>query len=250
MGPDVPARPLTEEPAKPRNLGSGSPGSRPGLPLFREYVEVVLLAVVLALFARTFLFQAFVVPSPSMERTVLVGDHVVVNKFVFAPHTDSPLARLLPYRRVRRGDLIVFKFPEDPQRDFIKRVVALPGDVLEIHNRTVFVNGVGENDGFLLHSDKPTPPDNGKHSEARRPPGWYGPSRIPSGGYFAMGDNRDNSYDSRFWGPVPAANLKGRALFIYWSFPTDSTWRQGSPFRRIAGFFLETRWPRIFQLVR
>src|SRR5206468_11838720 len=104
-----------------------------------ESAQVGLVAVVFALFVRTFLFQAFVVPSSSMERTVLVGDHLLVNKFLFAPHLEGPLAGLLPYRQVRRGDVVVFKFPENPRRDFVKRAVALPGDLLEIRDKEVFV---------------------------------------------------------------------------------------------------------------
>ena len=243
MGPDVPAGALTES--------SGAPATPPPAPPrspspVREYTEVVLVAVVFALFVRTFLVQAFVVPTPSMESTVLVGDHVVVNKFLYAPHR---WIRFLPYRDVRRGDVVVFKFPEDPRRDFIKRVVALPGDVVEIRDKTVFVNGEPENEPLANHSESRVWHDDALPAALQRRD-QLAPVRIPPDTYFAMGDNRDSSYDSRFWGPVPGSNLKGRALFVYWSFaPAPSGARSGFP-GAVADFFRRTRWSRTFLAVR
>ena len=244
MGPDVPAGALTES--------SGAPATPPPAPPrssspVREYAEVVLVAVVFALFVRTFLVQAFVVPTPSMENTVLVGDHVVVNKFLYAPHLWS---RFLPYRDVRRGDVVVFKFPEDPRRDFIKRVVALPGDVLEIRDKTVFVNGERENEPRAIHAESRVWHDDAQLPVALQRRDQLAPVRIPPDAYFAMGDNRDSSYDSRFWGPVPGSNLKGRALFIYWSFaPAPAGARSGFP-GAVADLFRRTRWSRTFLAVR
>ncbi|MDQ2971097.1 MAG: signal peptidase I [Acidobacteriota bacterium] len=213
----------------------------------REYTEVVLVAVVFALFVRTFLVQAFVVPTPSMENTVLVGDHVVVNKFLYAPQR---WIRLLPYRDVRRGDVVVFKFPEDPRRDFIKRVVALPGDVVEIRDKAVFVNGERENEPRANHSESRVWADDAQLPAALQRRDQLAPVRIPPDAYFAMGDNRDSSYDSRFWGPVPGSNLKGRALFVYWSFaPAPAGARSGFP-EAVADFFRRTRWSRTFLAVR
>ena len=244
MGPDVPAGALTES--------SGAPGTPPPAPArssspVREYTEVVLVAVVFALFVRTFLVQAFVVPTPSMENTVLVGDHVVVNKFLYAPHRSI---RFLPYRDVRRGDVVVFKFPEDPRRDFINRVVALPGDVVEIRDKTVFVNGERENEPRANHSESRVWRDDAQLPAALRRRDQLAPVRIPPDTYFAMGDNRDSSYDSRFWGPVPGSNLKGRALFVYWSFaPAPSGATSGFP-GAVADLFRRTRWSRTFLAVR
>ncbi|HEY6221772.1 MAG TPA: signal peptidase I [Candidatus Eisenbacteria bacterium] len=216
----------------------------------REYFEVVLVAVVFALFVRTFLLQAFVVPTPSMERTVLVGDHLVVNKFVFAPHLGGPLARLLPYRDVRRGDVLVFKFPEDPQRDFIKRAVALPGDTLRIRDKEVYVNDARQSDERVSHEESRIWPDDPQLPEGLRRRDQLGPIRVPPDSYFAMGDNRDTSYDSRFWGPVPAGNIKGRALFVYWSFPPPDAGARSGPLRWARRLIAETRWSRTFRPVR
>jgi signal peptidase I len=245
MGPDVSARPLSPAPAAFRGYSAAARRSQP-----RELLEATLVAVVLALFVRTFLVQAFDVPTPSMEKTVLAGDHVIVNKFVFAPRALAALDRLLPRRAVRRGDLIVFKFPEDPRRDFVKRAVALPGDTVEIRDKTVLVNGGGESARGAFHSEVRVWPDDQDVPDGLRRRDQFPLSEVPAQMYFAMGDNRDNSYDSRFWGPVPAANLKGRPLFVYWSYPPGGGPRRGAAFGRIADFFASTRWSRTLLPVR
>ncbi len=239
MGPDVPARPLTTT-----AIGDSGPSSEASRRThLLEFAEAVLVAVVLALFVRTFLLQAFVVPSPSMEKTVLVGDHVIVNKFIFAPRAVPALDRLLPYRQVRRGDIIVFKFPEDPRRDFVKRAVALPEDTVEIRDKTVFVNGRRENEPRAVHSDPNVWPDEPRLPEGLRRRDQVPPFLVPVESYFALGDNRDNSYDSRFWGAVPASHLKGRPLVVYWSHPSGGGRRPGLV-GWIADFFAGTRWSR------
>jgi signal peptidase I len=239
MEPDVPPGPLT----------APSPVRRPrGGARVREYLEVILVAVVFALFVRTFLLQAFVVPTPSMEPTVLVGDHLVVNKFAYGPHGTSLLARLLPYRTIRRGDVFVFKFPEDPQRDFIKRVVAVPGDVIRIQDKEVSINGRRVEEREVVHEEARTWPDDPQLPDGLRRRDQLEPTAIPPESYFAMGDNRDSSYDSRFWGPVPAAYVKGRALFVYWSFPpVEPGSGVGAWARRLI---FGTRWSRTFRPVR
>jgi len=224
MGPDVPARPLTRSSAS-------------------EFLEATLVAVVFALFVRTFLVQAFVVPTPSMEKTVLTGDHVVVNKFVFGPRAFAAWDRWLPRRSVRRGDVIVFKFPEDPRRDFVKRAVALPGDVVEIRDKVVSINGRRESEPRATHLEGRLWPDDRELPEALRRRDQVHAFQVPALSVFALGDNRDNSYDSRFWGPVPAGNLKGRPLFVYWSHAPGGPRRRG-PLRWIADFFASTRWSR------
>ncbi len=244
MGPDVSARPLSP-PADLRALPAAARRSPP-----REFLEAILVAVVLALFVRTFLVQAFAVPTPSMERTVLAGDHVVVNKFLFAPRAVAALDRLLPRRPVRREDLIVFKFPEDPRRDFVKRAVALPGDTVAIRDKTVLVNGRGEVSAGPFHSETRVWPDDPDVPEGLKRRDQVPLFRVPPEAYFALGDNRDNSYDSRFWGPVPAANLKGRPLFIYWSYPPGGGSGRGRAFGWIADFFSSTRWSRTLLPVR
>ena len=218
----------------------------------REYTEAILVAVIFALFARTFLFQAFQVPTPSMEKNILVGDHVIVNKFIFAPRSGHPLAKLLPHRHVRRGDVLVFKFPEDPRRDFIKRTVALPGETVEIRDKTVYLEGRRLDEPQVEHFDDRVWPDDPELPDSYRRRDQSRPFTVPPDSYFALGDNRDNSYDSRFWGPVPAANLKGRAMFVYWSFPLDpSSHRSVKELLSIAlNFFRRTRWERTLMPVR
>jgi signal peptidase I len=244
MGSDVSAGPLIPPAAE-----TGAPPAAARRTQPRELLDAVLVAVVLALFVRTFLIQAFVVPTPSMEKTVLAGDHVVVNKFLFAPNAIGALDRLLPRRPVRRGDLIVFKFPEDPRRDFVKRAVALEGDAVEIRSKQVFVNGRLET-GSAFHSETRVWPDDPELPEGLRRRDQVPLLAVPPGTYFALGDNRDNSYDSRFWGPVPAANLKGRPLFVYWSYPPDGALRGAGAIGWISSFFQDTRWSRTLLPVR
>lgn len=226
--------------------------------LVREYYEAILVAVIFALFVRTFVVQAFQVPSGSMEKTVLIGDHMLVNKFIFAPHTGGLPEKLFPYRSPRRGDVFVFKYPDNPDRDFIKRLIALPGDRVESVDKAVFVNGSPAPTKHTYHIDPKIWPNDSQLSENFRKRDNFTPVEVPPGHYFAMGDNRDNSYDSRFWGPVPAENVKGRALLVYWSYeaePDSAEWRgYTDKFRRLIGvavhFFTRTRWSRTFRLVR
>ena len=266
MEPDVPARALTPEAAAdvpprpeapPAASGAESPpqteepAPRPRSRA-REYAEAILVAVVFALFTRTFLFQAFQVPTASMEKNILVGDHLIVNKFIFAPHAPSFLDRILPYRPVKRGDVLVFKFPEDPRRDFIKRTIALPGETVEIRDKVISVEGVLLEEPEVYHSDDRIWPDDPALPDSYRRRDQAHPFTVPPGSFFALGDNRDNSYDSRFWGAVPAANLKGRAVFVYWSFPLEpSARRSAKELLTIAlNFFRKTRWERTLLPVR
>jgi len=213
------------------------------------FVEILPVAVLLALFVRTFLFQAFVVPTPSMEDTVLVGDYVLVNKFVYAPHAAWQ-ERLLPFRAVRRGHVIVFRSLENPVNDLIKRAVGVPGDVLEIRNRILFVDGIRQKEPWARHSN--LLPRTGEESAPETLAGrdQMPETRIAAGTYFVMGDNRENSNDSRFWGPVPAQNLKGRALLIYWSLSSPNAAHGGNPLRSISDFLRHARWSRMLRFVR
>jgi signal peptidase I len=198
----------------------------------REYFESILVAVVLALFVRTFVFQAFKIPTGSMKPNLLVGDHLLVNKFIFAPTAFGLERALLPMRPIERGDIVVFKYPEEPERDFIKRVIGLPGDTLELQNQTILINGQPLNEPYA-HYLFPPAAEGQLEGDLRRK---YGPVTVPDGHYFMMGDNRDDSQDSRFWGFLPQRYVKGRALFIYWSFDTPE---DGSP----GGF--APRWGRL-----
>ncbi|HEX7280545.1 MAG TPA: signal peptidase I [Vicinamibacterales bacterium] len=202
----------------------------------REYFESILVAVVLALFVRTFVFQAFKIPTGSMKPNLLVGDHLLVNKFIFAPTAFGLERALLPMRPIERGDIVVFKYPEEPERDFIKRVIGLPGDTLELQNQTILINGQPLNEPYA-HYLLPPAAEGQMEGDLRRK---YGPVTVPDGHYFMMGDNRDDSQDSRFWGFLPQSYVKGRALFIYWSFDTPE---DGSP----GGF--APRWGRLFHQI-
>jgi len=203
----------------------------------REYFESIVIAVIMALFIRTFVVQAFKIPTGSMEPNLLIGYHLLVNKFVFAPGSFE--RALLPTRDIRRGDIVVFKYPEDPERDFIKRVIGLPGDIVELRDRRVYINGKPVDEPYAHYL--PRPADASLHeatSEDVRE--VYGPVAVPADGYFMMGDNRDNSQDSRYWGFLPRDYVKGRALFIYWSFAPDES---------LSGVVLNTRWGRLLHQI-
>jgi len=241
--------------------------------LFREYVEALLIAIVFAIFARTFVVQAFKIPSESMEPNLLVGDHILVNKFVYGPTIYPWEERLLPMRGPRRGDVVVFKFPQDVSRDFIKRCVGLAGDEVEIEDKQLLINGAEVDEtGYAHFRDENT--YRSRFVEER----WrlrdnFSPYEVPPASYFCLGDNRDFSNDSRYWGPVPAANVKGRAVLVYWSFETPEpaddglgevvseeaevpapTTGGGGLWNRVRTvgrhFFTSTRWNRTFTLVR
>ncbi len=183
--------------------------------IVREYAESIIVAVVLALIIRTFIVQAFKIPSGSMEDTLLIGDHLLVCKFLYGtkiPFTDS---KILKIRDPKRGDVIVFEYPEDPSKDFIKRVVGLPGDVVEGRDKKVFVNGKPFENPHEIHKEKEIIP------KAQNPRDTFGPVTVPPDSYFVMGDNRDRSYDSRFWGFVRSSKIKGLAFIKYWSWDNE-----------------------------
>jgi signal peptidase I len=214
----------------------------------REYFEAIVVAVVLALFVRTFVFQAFKIPTGSMKPNLLVGDHLLVNKFAFGPTLSRAERAVLPMRDVRRGDVLVFKFPEDPERDFIKRVIGLPGEAIELRNQTVYVNGAPLMEPYA-HYLFPATPD-GEDPPAGDVRRKYGPATVPEGHFFMMGDNRDDSQDSRYWGFLPAHYVKGRALFIYWSIetPEDGAAPSGLAWS-VTHLLTGTRWSRLLHQI-
>jgi signal peptidase I len=230
---------------------------------FREYIEAILIAVILALMIRAFVVQAFKIPSGSMVPTLVVGDHILVNKFIYGlkiPFTDT---RFLIFRQPRRGDIIVFSFPKNKEkeecrslpknllyrleavldsgnpfylfkddcRDFIKRIIAVGGDKVEIKNKRVYVNDVPLKEAYIVHSDGTIL---GRDITSRDN---FGPLIVPRNKFFVMGDNRDQSYDSRFWGFVDMEDIKGRAFIIYWSWNNN------------GDLFDKVRWGRIGHLI-
>jgi signal peptidase I len=278
---------------------------KPGPPhsVLREYFESLVVTAVMALFGMTFVVQAVKVPTGSMQNTINIGDHLLVNKFIFAP---GPPLFFLPQREIRRGDIIVFKYPgkyqgEERFRDnpevndtrsdntpyktnYVKRVIGLPGDVVEVRDTRVFINGQPLDEHVVTAENPPDDDDDTSVNEAGAPlkvlndqaasgeksydvfndperhrmmrhgDGTYsgdGKFIIPEGHYFAMGDNRDNSLDSRFWGYVPRNAIIGRAMFVYWSYD-ESAPRSGAPFpvNFISDFFYNTRWSRTGTFVK
>lgn len=209
----------------------------PKKPWYREWSEALIVAVVLALIIRTFLFQAFKIPSGSMLDTLLIGDHLLVNKFIYGTQLPFSDDRFLAVRDVERGDVIVFEFPLDEnktffeRRDFIKRVIGLPGDTVEIRDKHVFVNGKLYSIPQETHKDDNTIP------AVASPRDFAGPIKVPADSYFVMGDNRDYSYDSRFWGFVKKTKIKGLAFIKYWSWNAKADWLN------------KVRWGRIGKLI-
>jgi len=220
----------------------------------REYFESICVAVILALFVRTFVVQAFKIPTGSMENNLLIGDHLLVNKFVFAPSAVDAERALMPERDIKRGDVIVFKYPDEPERDFIKRVIGLPGETLELRNKKVFVDGHELNEPYVHFLEPASTSQEVTSFDVRE---RYGPVHVPSEQYFVMGDNRDNSQDSRYWGFLPRTYIKGKALMIYWSYESGSAdyvdGGIGTTISRLASvvthFFTRTRWERLFKQI-
>ena len=242
----------------------------------REYFESLVITVILALFGTTFIVQAFKIPTPSMEDNLLVGDHLLVNKFVFGAR-GSILDAILPFKNIKRGDVIVFKYPKDLTKHYVKRAIGLPGDRIKIVDKQVFVNDVALNEPYKIHKARRdlTPIRSAiSFRRSRTRAGFIAaPTKIPTGTkistktarssfrpnhYFAMGDNRDNSADSRYWGFVPRELIVGKGLIIYWSYETDSDeYRRTDVVDRVqqitdlvTNFFTKTRWSRSFKIIR
>jgi signal peptidase I len=245
----------------------------------RDTFESLVVTVILAIFGTTFVLQAFKIPTGSMEDTLLIGDHLLVNKYIFAPQ-GGIWARLLPHREMRRGDVVVFKFvPTDEQSEpgehFVKRVIGVPGDRIRIFHRQVFVNGVPQYEPYVRHDpayvdelrpgDDFPPPDT--EYLAGSTSAWdaeigsmikNGELTVPPGKYFVMGDNREQSWDSRFWGFVSRSMIIGRPVLIYWSFETPHDEylhnalndRLAQIFDLVVHFPTKTRWRRTLQFVR
>jgi len=203
--------------------------------IFREYAEAIFIALLLALFIRTFIIQAFKIPSGSMQNTLLIGDHILVSKFAYGVHIPNVIPFLniklfddivLFQKTPKREDIIVFKYPKNENRDFIKRVIGIPGDLLEVRQQKVFINGKLINEKYARHTDI---------SQKIRlvPRDDFGPIVVPPGHLFMMGDNRENSQDSRFGGFLEINKIKGKALVIYWSWNSENSWVRFDRFGQI-----------------
>ncbi len=225
------------------------------------------VTIILLLFGTTTLLQAFVIPTGSMEDTLLIGDHLLVDKMAYAPN-DSFMKHLLPYDEVHRGDIIVFRYPEDISQTFVKRVIGVPGDRIRIVHKQVYRNGVPIKEPYKYHKtnylnpyrdDWPSEPDSqvlDRGLDMLEHHVVNGEIVVPPGQYLALGDNRDSSLDSRYWGFVPRENIIGKPLIIYWSYDATTEALSGptlSPDHLIdlaQNFFTKTRWRRTFKLVR
>jgi signal peptidase I len=194
----------------------------------REYAETLVIALVIALFVRSFVVQAFKIPSSSMEPTLLVGDHILVNKFTYGIRIPVIGKKVFSFSKPRRGDVIVFIFPNDRSKDYIKRVIGLSGEKVEIRERKIYINDRLIEDPWGVFS-----------SWGLSARDTYGPKMVPPNSLFVMGDNRDNSEDSRFWGYVPLDDVLGKAFIMYWSWD----WRAPSLVSKV-------RWQRIGSLIR
>jgi signal peptidase I len=253
--------------------GAAEPPAQREQTTIREYIESLLVTVILALFGTTFVVQAFKIPSPSMEPTLLVGDHLLVNKFIFGAR-DHWYDHFLPYRAIRRGDVIVFPWPYEDHPYYVKRVIGLPGDRLKLVDQKVYINGQPLDEPYAVHDPMAPydvyqdnfPPVSPGFSQIEMQPKWAaqilnyvdnGELVIPPGKYFAMGDNRDRSSDSRYWGFVDRDAILGRPVVIYWSMKsTENDYEE----RGTGGWLLDllytvvhlpslTRGSRMFHLV-
>ncbi len=210
----------------------------------REYFELIAETAVFVFFVLTFVVQAFQIPTGSMEPTLLVGDFLLVNKFVYDNGTGALDRALLPRREIKRQDIIVFKYPNELSKDYVKRVIGLPGEKLEVRNKQVFINDNPLEEPYKVHlyHDEDSSRDN------------YGPVTVPPGHLFAMGDNRDNSLDSRSWGFVPLINLKGRPWVIYFSYAAERDAYQktsvGDRLKKLVNFIPKARWRRMLKFIR
>jgi signal peptidase I len=189
----------------------------------QEYIEAIIIAILIAVVIRTFVIQAYKIPSRSMVPTLLVGDHLLVNKFIYGVKIPYIRKTIIPITDPQRSDIIVFIYPNDRSKDFIKRVIGIGGDKIEIKNKKIFINDKEYSDTFGRYSDNVIYPG------ALQPRDNYGPVNVPQGSLFVMGDNRDESADSRFWGFVDLKDVLGKAMVIYWSWDREDQslrWRR------------------------
>lgn len=201
----------------------------------REYTEAFVIAFIIALLIRTFLVQAFKIPSSSMEPTLQVGDHILVSKFIYGIRIPYIGKKFLEFHKPERGDIIVFIYPEDPQKDFIKRVIATEGEEVQIKDKQILINGRSIKDPWGVHENR-TGVFGPSHFGPRDN---YGPKVVPANSLFVLGDNRDNSQDSRYWGFVDLSAVKGQAFIIYFSYN-----------KRATSLFDKVRWNRFGRLIR
>ena len=211
--------------------------------VIRDYFETIVICVIFVLFSRAFVFQQSKIPTGSMEDTLLIGDYIMVNRFIYSPSSLDIEKKILPLREVKRQDVIVFKFPEEPEFDYIKRVIGLPNDMVEVRGGVAYVNGEKLDEPYVLE-------------KYRDPHSYFPPTKVPEDSYFVLGDHRNNSRDSRYFGFVPANFIKGRAFMIWWSYEEDRNDyekrgidRLKSMASKLFHLFTKSRWSRCFTII-
>jgi len=221
--------------------------------VIREYFELIAETAVFVFFVMTFVVQAFQIPTGSMIPTLLVGDFLLVNKFVYDNGTPALDRALLPRRDIRRKDIIVFKYPNELSKDYVKRVIGLPGEKLEIRNKQIFINDQPLDEPYKVHSDHQVMAKNSFYNYDDTIRDNYGPVMVPPDHLFAMGDNRDQSSDSRYWGFVPIRYVKGRPLVIYFSYEAEKDAYEKTSIRdrlkKLVRFIPKARWGRLLKII-
>ena len=223
----------------------------------REYFLTTVVCTIFALFVTTYVVHPMTVPTPSMEPTIMVGDRLLIDKFTVRNGFREGSLSVAPIHSAQRGDVLVFKFPEEPEVLYVKRLIGLPGETIDIHDKQVYIDGEPLEEPYKHHSDSMTyrrrPMPHGFGNDFQRDN--YGPVTVPEDHYFMMGDNRDNSADSRYWDFLPESYVVGRPLLVFWSYQDDATAHTRTDYlklyaERIIYFFHKTRWSRTFQFIR
>jgi signal peptidase I len=221
--------------------------------VFREYFELIAETAVFVFFVMTFVVQAFQIPTGSMEPTLLIGDFLLVNKLVYSPRVIPLENVILPRRDIRRQDIVVFKYPKELNKDFVKRVIGLEGEKIEIKDKQVYVNDQMIGETYKVHNDTQVFTKNGFYRYDDTIRDNFGPITVPAGQCFVMGDNRDNSMDSRYWSFLPLDNIKGRPWAIYFSYRAerDAYMKNGlgDKLKKVVSFLPKARWRRMFRTI-
>jgi len=222
--------------------------------LFREYFELIAETAIFVFFVMTFVVQAFQIPTGSMESTLLVGDFLLVNKFVYSESHFPFEKKIMPQKDLDRYDIVVFKYPKELSKDFVKRVIALEGEKVEIKEKQVYINDKPISEGYKIHSDNHIYSKSGYFQYDDSIRDNFGPQVVPPGHCFVMGDNRDNSMDSRYWGFLPLTYIKGKPWVIYFSYRAEREAYLKTSFRermkKILSFIPKARWGRILRVIR
>ncbi len=221
---------------------------------FREYFELIAETAVFVFFVMTFVVQAFQIPTGSMEPTLLIGDFLLVDKLAYSQPYYSWEKKIIPRKKLERHDIVVFKYPEDLSKDFVKRVIALEGEKVEIKNKQVYINDQPIVEEYKVHSDSQIYTKNGYYHYDEAIRDNYGPVIVPKDYCFVMGDNRDNSYDSRYWGFLPLNYIKGRPWIIYFSYKAEKDAYLKTSLKerlkKFVNFIIKARWHRFFHIIK